>query len=60
VFRGEVHDAPLYRDPPPGSGAWIAVVTDERLDDSPCPILPMEDAEVVARVADLVERHLLG
>lgn len=60
VFRSEVHDAPLYRDPPSGSGAWIAVVADGPLEDAPCPVLPMEEGDVVVRLADLVEGSLLG
>jgi molybdopterin-guanine dinucleotide biosynthesis protein B len=59
VFRSEVHDAPLYRDPSPGSGPWIAVVADVALEDAPCPVFPLEEGDVVTRVADLVERHLL-
>ena len=59
VFRTDLHDAPLFEDPAPGAGRWIALVAAGSVDEAPCPVFSLDDAELVPRLADLVEREVM-
>ena len=59
VFRGDAHEAPLFRDPHPDAGPWIAVVTDVPGIDAPCSVFSLEDPGVIPRLADLVESEII-
>jgi molybdopterin-guanine dinucleotide biosynthesis protein B len=59
VFRTDLHDTPLFEDPSPGAGRWIGVVASGPVGNAPCPVFSMDDAEVVPRLADLVEQELM-
>ncbi|MFL5577358.1 MAG: molybdopterin-guanine dinucleotide biosynthesis protein B [Gemmatimonadaceae bacterium] len=68
VFRAAAHPAPLYEPGSDDAARYLAVVTDVAAADDarrgalagvPA-VLSIDDAECVARVADVVERDVMG
>lgn len=60
VFRAARHEAPLYRPDAPEADGFLAVVSDVALDLPGVACLPLDALDLGARLAELVERALLG
>ncbi len=59
VYRSSAHAEPVF---PPGAPEWqhyLAMATDAAGFEAPFPVLDVEDPELPARLADLVEAELL-
>jgi molybdopterin-guanine dinucleotide biosynthesis protein MobB len=59
VFRRAVHDTPLYAADAPNAQYYLAMVTDDPSRPHDLPVLDIAAADVVARLADLVERRVM-
>jgi molybdopterin-guanine dinucleotide biosynthesis protein B len=53
IFRREVGTAPLYRADGPGSGDWVAIVTDDEKLQAPIPVLRFRDTMWLHLLASL-------
>jgi len=60
VHRRHHHPGLIYRPGSPGSGAFLAIVTDDPELRLPIRRLPLNDPETPSRLADLVEVEVLG
>ena len=60
VFRRATHAEPLYGSDPGLDGGYIAILTDVPGFRAHVPVLDVDDPGRFARLADLVEEHLLG
>ncbi|MGQ0641662.1 MAG: molybdopterin-guanine dinucleotide biosynthesis protein B [Gemmatimonadaceae bacterium] len=60
VFRRAVHNAPLYTAEAPNAAHYLAVVTDEPALRAEVPVFDIGADDVVPRLADLVERRVMG
>ena len=60
IFRGGVHDAPLYDPSAPESATYVAIVTDRDGFGARCPVFSLGDERWLASLTDLVERDIMG
>jgi molybdopterin-guanine dinucleotide biosynthesis protein B len=60
VYRVEAHAEPLFGDAGLHRGVLLAVVTDVEALDAPAPVLRFSSPEWLPRLADLVERDVMG
>lgn len=59
VFRRAVHDAPLYGSEVVVGGRYLAVVSDDLALRVDVPVLGIEEADTVGRLADIVVREVM-
>jgi molybdopterin-guanine dinucleotide biosynthesis protein B len=60
VFRRAAHDAPLYGSRVEVAGRYLAIVSDDASLRADVPVLAIEDARTIERLAEIVERDIMG
>lgn len=60
VYRRAADAEPIYHPDRPLPGHLLAVATDVLDFPAPCPVLDLDDPTLAARLADIVERQVMG
>jgi molybdopterin-guanine dinucleotide biosynthesis protein B len=60
VFRRAAHDSPLYTPDVPNAQYYLAMVTDDLAPRGSLPLFDIGAADVIPRIADFVERRVMG
>lgn len=59
VYRSAAHAEPVYDPRAPNASSFLAVVTDRSDYEAPVPVLHLDDPDLSARLADVIEDALL-